>query len=248
MGTELIERPEPAGGDNSNASNNDIARIVSSQEALERNVPRLLYVVIVGVPFAIDFLRNGGPTFSGVFTAVISFFLAKLAVWVVRSTILYPLHRSRYQRAEKILRSRLTRDFNLSFGPFAWTLYAPGAIAATRGGDLVAMTAATGFEPLIIPADSILDTKVEKRSELVTSTRHSGRSIIGGGSGSLGVGYMSGGASQSVTRALNEFFLEVRYQLQKNGPVSTLVIPGGDNHRVVEELSAAIRRLEAQAA
>ena len=54
-----------------------------------------------------------------------------------------------------------------------------------------------------------------------------------------------GGGSTSVTSTVNEYFLEIRYQREKNGEVGTFVIPGGRERRKVEELCATIRRLEA---
>ena len=66
-----------------------------------------------------------------------------------------------------------------------------------------------------------------------------------GSGGSFGAAYTMGGTSTSVTQTVENYALEIRYQLEKNGPVSTVTVPGGSDRRVVEELCATIRRLEA---
>lgn len=223
----------------------DVGRVVESQEQIERWLPRGMLILFVGVPLAIDIVRNGTITFSALFTAGIVFVLVKLVNRGLRSLVLTRLRAARYDRAAARLKARVAALPNLTMGPFTWTLYAPGSFGALADGTLVALVRAHGYQPLTIAASCIADVRVRSDRQMVTSTVHSGRSMIGAGSSSVGLGHMLGGSSSSVSREVGEYFLEIRYQLAHNGPVECLVIPGGGSDRVVEDLCAAIRRLEA---
>lgn len=86
---------------------------------------------------------------------------------------------------------------------------------------------------------------VEREARHITHTRHSGGTTIGAFGKGFGAAQTFGGRSTSVTETLEQSFLEIRYQLQKNGEVATIVVPGGTDRKVVEELCVCIRRLEA---
>jgi hypothetical protein len=119
------------------------------------------------------------------------------------------------------------------------------AQAGAHAGEVILTDRTTGYEMLHIPAGQIADVQVKKFSQIITDTRHSGRTTVGGFGGALGMAYTMGGRSTSVTQSQDDYVLEVRYQPERNGAVRTVVIPGGSDHRVVEELCALVRRLEA---
>jgi len=222
----------------------EIIRSVGSQEKLERLLPTIAYLIVFGI-FVLVTLGNRhrdwlGMAIGGIFT----FFVAKLVIRGVRGLLLEPMRRVRYDRAAARLKSQLQGE-HIAVGPFSWTLGAPGAMAMTRSGEVIIIDRAHHYEPLELLPHQIADVRVECNSQQFTQTLHSGRTTVGGFGKSFGMGYTMGGVSTSVTSTVNEYFLEIRYQLEKNGLVGTVVVPGGRERRVVEELCATIRRLEA---
>ena len=69
-------------------------------------------------------------------------------------------------------------------------------------------------------------------------------SSSGGTSGGLLGAFTSGGLSRSVTRTVETTFLELRYQLERNGAVYTTVIPFGADRRGADALCATLTRFE----
>jgi hypothetical protein len=226
-------------------ANDDVSRCVESQEKLERIVPQAAYLVIAGI-FMIYALANWSRDALGVvISAIFIFFITKLVVRGIRGVILEPSRRIRYDRAADKLRLRLKNGGDVAVGPFSWTLGAPGAMGMTRTGELIIIDRGHGYVPLQLLPHQIADVRVECNSQQFIQTIHSGRTSVMGFGKSFGMGYTMGGSSTSVASTVNEYFLEIRYQLEKNGTVGTVVVPGGRERRVVEELCATIRRLEA---
>lgn len=237
-GNDMRQVPNTTAGD-------DVMRCVASQERLERILPRAAFVAVWCV-FAIRTLadqRRDVP--AAIIGAIFTFFVAKLVVRGVRALILESSRRIRYDRAAARLRSQLQVSDDLVVGPLSWTIGAPGAMAMTRSGEVVILDRAHEYAPLRLVPDQIADVRVERQSQQFTQTHHGGRTSLMGLGGSFGAAYTMGGASTSVTSTVENYALEIRYQLEKNGPVSTITVPGGSDRRVVEELCATIRRLEA---
>lgn len=115
----------------------------------------------------------------------------------------------------------------------------------TRSGEVIILDRGHDYRALRLLPHQIADVRVECNSLLFTQTLHSSRTAVGGFGKSFGFGYTLGGSSTSVTQTVNKYFLEICYQHEKNGRVATVVVPGGPERRVVEELCATIRRLEA---
>lgn len=223
----------------------DVIRYIADQERLERTLTRTTYIAVMGV-FILPVLIGRDPdVFSVIIGAIFSFFLAKLILRGVRALILKPIRQSRYDRAAARLSSQLQASGDIAVGPYSWTVETPGAIAITSTGDVVILDHAHGYAPLRLALHQIADVRVERQSQVLTQTHHGGRTSLMGLGSSFGAAYTMGGRSTSVTSTIDEYALEIRYQLEKNGPVSTVVVPGGSDRRVVEELCATIRRLEA---
>lgn len=231
--------PGPVSSENVN-----VGRCVESQERLESFVPKAVYAIVLGLPTASTILQGRG-WLDIILQAVVLFFVAKLFVWALRSIFLLPTRAVRYNGAAKNLRKRLQAGESIAVGPFSWTLGAPGAMGMTRSGKIIILDREHDYVPLELLPHQIADVKVECNSQQYIETSHSGRTSIGGFGKSFGLGYTMGGRSTSVSRTVNEYFLDIRYQLEKNGPVETVVVPGGSERRVVEELCATIKRLEA---
>ena len=226
-------------------ANDDVIRCVASQERLERTLPMTAMLAVWGV-FALLTLVNRHRDILGmIIGATFTFFIAKLIGRGIRALILEPSRRIRYNRAVTRLRAQMQASGDVAVGPFSWTIGAPGAMAMTRSGEVVILDHAHRYEPLRLAPYHVADVRVERQSQQITQTHHGGRTSIAGLGGSFGMAYTMGGRSTSVTSTVDEYVLEIRYQLEKNGPVSTVTVPGGSDRRVVEELCASIRRLEA---
>ena len=91
---------------------------------------------------------------------------------------------------------------------------------------------------------SIVNASVERQATQITNIRHGGRVTLGGISGGFFGGYTFGGRSKAVTTTVEIAFLEVRYQLERNGAVYTTVLPFADDRRGADNLRAAILRLD----
>lgn len=223
----------------------DLMRCVASQERLERILPRAAFLAVWSV-FAIREIADRHSDILGtIIGAILTFFIAKLVVRGVRAIVLESSRRIRYDRAATRLRAQLQASNDIAVGPFSWTIGTPGSMAMTRSGEVVILDHAHRYAPLRLAPHQIADVQVERQSKQFTQTHHSGRTSLVGLSGSFGAAYTMGGASTSVTQTVENYALEIRYQLEKHGPVSTVTVPGGSDRRVVEELCATIRRLEA---
>jgi hypothetical protein len=222
----------------------DVTRRVENQEKLERIVPQAVYLVIGGLFLIIAFSNWSRDALGVIIYGVVIVVLAKFIVRGVRGLILEPSRRIRYDRSTDQLRSYLQRTWDVAAGPYSWTLGAPGAMALSRTGELIVIDRSHGYVPLRLLPQQIADVHVECNSQQFIHTVHSGRTTIAGFGKSFGLGYTMGGNSTSVASTVSEYFLEIRYQLEKNGAVGTVIVPGGPERRVVEELCATIRRLE----
>lgn len=223
----------------------NVLECVDSQEKLERLLPRFTWLVVFGLTLAFFMLGNrSGDVVTSAFGAIVAFFIAKLAVRGVKGLVLEPMRRVRFNKAADRLSASL-RGQDIAVGPMIWTLGAPGAMAMTRAGEVIILDRAQAYRPLRLRPHQIADVRVECNSRQFIQTLHSGQTTVGRFGKSFGMGYSTGGSSTSVAQTNNEYLLEIRYQLEKNGAVGTVIVPGGPERRVVEELCAAIRRLEA---
>ena len=132
---------------------------------------------------------------------------------------------------------------DLTSHPCVWYTGAPGAFGLTAGGELLLVDRSTGYELLWLTPGQIADVRIEREVTQVTSTRHSGRSVVGGVGGGLFGGWIGGGRSTSVSRNVEEAYLEIHYQRQVNGMVGVAVAPFGSDRRGADAACAMIRRL-----
>jgi hypothetical protein len=114
----------------------------------------------------------------------------------------------------------------------------------TTGGELLLVDRSSGYRVLRLARDGIAGVSVEREVTQVTQTRDSGRSVIGGVAGGLFGGWVSGGRSTSVSRQVEEAYLEIRYQLEPNGLVGVAVVPFGADRRGADSACAMIARLQ----
>jgi hypothetical protein len=225
--------------------NDNIMRCVESQEKLERLTPRAIYLVVVGIPFLLSVVGAGEIDANVLFTTALAYIAARLLIWAVRGSLVQPSRRIRFERAATKLRNYLHGSDPLALGPYSWTYGSPGAVAISQAGEITVADRSTGYHLLRILPQQVASVKVEREARHITHTRHSGATTLGAFGKGFGVAQTFGGRSTSVTETVEQFFLEICYQLQKNGAVSTVVVPCGPVRRDAEELCMAIERLEA---
>ncbi|HEX8239704.1 MAG TPA: hypothetical protein VF574_08215 [Allosphingosinicella sp.] len=227
----------------SGCRNEDVRRCVVHQEWLERIVPRTVFWSLFGTAALMLLSRYSWHVTGGVLVgAVGALIVARLAVAIAVGVVLRPSRNFRFRSAAKKLGSRLKAAGDLSCPPCTWYTGAPGAFALTKGGELLLADRSSGYELLRLTADLIAGVSVEREFTQVTETRHSGRTVIGGVGGGLFGGWVSGGWSTSVSREAEEAYLEIRYQLEANGPVAVAVAPFGADRRAADSACAMIRR------
>lgn len=223
--------------------NDDVLRCVVHQEWLERIVPRTVFCALFGTALLMLLSRYGWRVTGGVLVGGAgALIVARLAVVIAVSAVLRPSRNLRFRSAAKKLGSRLSAAGDLSCRPCTWYTGSPGAFALTKGGELLLADRSSDYELLRLTPDRIADVSVEREVTQVTQTRHSGRTVIGGVSGGLFGGWVSGGRSTSVSREVDEAYLEIRYQLEANGHVFVSVVPFGSDRRAADSACSMIRR------
>ena len=180
----LLSVPEQPGLLLPRRFNEDVRRCVEHQEWLERVVPRTAFWSVFGTAVLMLLNRNGWQVTGGALIGgVAALFVAKLVAAIVVGGILEPARTIRYRRATKKLSLRLETAADLTCRPCTWYTGAPGAFAPTSGGDLLLADRSSGYEFLRLTPDQIAGVSVEREVTQVTQTRHSGRSVVGGGLG-----------------------------------------------------------------
>lgn len=227
-------------------SHPDALACVEQSEKLSRFVPLGILAVLVGLPVLSALLRFqlGGAIIGGLIMFVVAGFVIKL----VEKLILSPTRSVRYKAVAGRLATAV-QSVPTSVSQWrSWWAGAPGALAVTQRGELVIVDRSTNYEELWLHPGQISNVSVEREATQITNTRHGGRFTLGGASSSgLFGGYTFGGRSSSVTHTVETAFLEIRYQLERNGMTYTTVIPFGSDRRGADALCATITRLEHQA-
>lgn len=219
---------------------------VEQTEKIGKIVPLAILAVLVGLPVlsSLVHLRLGNAIIGG----VIMFVVAGLVIKLVETLILAPMRAVRYRGVANRLAAAVQSLPTPVSQWRSWWQGAPGALAITRRGDLVIVDRSTDYEELWLHPEQISSVSVEREATQITNTRHGGRFTLGGASGGLFGGYSFGGRSRSTTRTIETAFLEIRYQLDRNGVTYTTVIPFGEDRRAADALCATIARLEHQPA
>lgn len=99
------------------------------------------------------------------------------------------------------------------------------------------------YENLVIGANEIRDVKVERESEVHTTTTHKGGfsfALFGSG---VGAGYHADGKSHSKSVEVERAFLEIYYQRACDAAPRWVAIPFGGDRRAADSMAIAIRQL-----
>jgi hypothetical protein len=226
--------------------NEDVLRCVVHQDWLELIVPRTVFWSLFGTAVLMLLSRYSWHVTGGVLIgAVGALIVARLAVAIAIGVVLRPNRNLRFRSAAKKLGLRLKAVGDLSCPACTWYTGTHGAFALTKGGELLLADRSSDYELLRLTPDQIAGVSVEREVTQVTQTRHSGRTVIGGVGGGLFAGWVSGGRSTSVSREREEAYLEIRYQLEANGPVAVAVVPFGADRRAADSACATILRARA---
>lgn len=223
-------------------SNPEILNCVEQTEKLNAIVPKVIILGLIA-------LTSLEPLFTGHFglallNTVIMYFVGKGVVWLVDRIILQPMRVVRYKAAAKTLAGQLQALPERVTICQSWWMGAPGAIAVTANGHVVISDRSTNYEELWLAPSQIVNVGIEREATEITNIRHGGSFTLGGVAGGLFGGYTFGSRSRATTTVIEDAYLEVRYQFERNGSVYTTVLPFGRDRRAAEELCGTLRRLE----
>jgi hypothetical protein len=223
--------------------NEDIRATVDQMEKITLWTPRVILALLVGFPVLSTILTGGFG--SAILFGLIMFVVAGFVIKLAHALVINPMRSVRYKRAASVLSAQMQSLSEATALWRSWWTGAPGALAITRNGHLVIVDRSTDYTHLWLATGQIVNVSVEREATQITNTKHGGSFTFGGvsNSGFLGA-YTTGGRSRSVTTTVETAFLEIRYQLERNGSVYTSVIPFGSDRRGADELCAAITRIE----
>jgi hypothetical protein len=221
--------------------NDDIRATVEQVEAITLWTPRAILVVFVGLPILVGLSAGIG---WAVICGIFYYLFARLLIAGTRIMIIRPMTTARYKAAAQTLGRQLRALPEPTSLSAAWWQERPGAAAVTGHGHVVIATYDTGYQQRWLTVGQIVDVSVERDATVFTDTREGGRFTFGGFSGNLFGGFTTGARANSVSTTVETAFLEVRYQLERNGSVQTCVVPFGNDRRGADEWRAMIGRLE----
>lgn len=223
--------------------NDAVLKLVIDTENTEKMVPKAILAVLVGVPVVLVLLS--GHPLGAVIDGILFFLIAGLVIRLVNRFVLRPMRNKRYAEAAAMLASQMKSLPQPASMWRSWFEFAPGALALTRSGKLVIADRSTDYTHLWLSPEQIVNVSVEREATQFTNTKHSGTYTFGGVSQGMFGAFTTGGRSKSVTTTVETAFLEIRYQLERNGSVYTSVVPFDTDRRGADDVCIAIKRLEA---
>ena len=222
--------------------NEAVLSTVAQTETIGRFVPLGIIGLLCVLPALAALFQ--GRIGMALINAILGFIIAGFVIRIVNKLVLQPMQNVRYKTAAKTLASQIQALPEPVVQWFSWWTFAPGALAITRPGHIVIADRSTDYTHLWLSPAQIVNVSVEREATQITNTKHSGKFTFGGVSGGVLGAFTTGGRSKSTTTTVETAFLEIRYQLERNGAVFTSVIPFAGDRRGAEQLSAQITRLE----
>lgn len=118
---------------------------------------------------------------------------------------------------------------------------APALIAVDRNArKLYVQNYETAYRRLILEPSQIIGAKVERETEMNTTTKHGGRISI---FSRIGLGYTFGGKSRSRTTVTEYAFLEIHFELSKDTAPVWVTIPFDTDRRAADSMLVAIEQI-----
>ncbi|MDO5691822.1 MAG: hypothetical protein Q4G70_04975 [Pseudomonadota bacterium] len=123
-----------------------------------------------------------------------------------------------------------------------WHTPNPGVIALdTQNGVLFINARSSDYQRLFLKSEDIIGVKVERESEVHTTTTHGGSLAV---FSRMGFGYNFGSRSKSKSVVHERAFLEIHFQQPGAAAPSWVAIPFGEARRDADSMAAAIQRLK----
>lgn len=198
----------------------------------------LLAFVVVVPFFEIWFRRGFG---SALFNAIVSLLIFGLLFVIYARFVVGGVARVLYSKNRKAMVAALPA---LGVQPQllqSWSLPTPGVLALdTQHRQVYIQSAGTGQQRIVLRPEQILGVKVERETEMHTTTKHGGS--VGVFSGNFG--YNFGSTSKSKTTVIENAFLELHFQLNEHDAPDWVAVPYGANRRDADAMAAAIQRLQ----
>ncbi|KRA83019.1 hypothetical protein [Altererythrobacter sp. Root672] len=203
-------------------------RTVMRTQKLCANVPMVIGLVLLGLGILPSLVQL--KVFSAIFGGIVSLIMAGIIIWIVDAVVLNPLKNSRFRFVAKTLLADMCAMPQAVSQTLSWYSPVPGALVVTQRGNLVIVDRSTNYDEIWLHPSQVLNVSVEREETFVTNTKHGSSFSLGSVSpGWMFASYNSRSKSKSVTHKLETAFLEIRYQVERNGAVHTAVIPFGDD-------------------
>lgn len=126
-----------------------------------------------------------------------------------------------------------------------WYDPTPGAVKIGDDDRLAIMGECTGYRPVVVERHQLCRVTVQSRQETVADTRTSGSTGVAIPIGGIAVGLSGGSTSRTTFRTIEEHWVEIMWQDERNRPPYVCCIPYG--RRVdAEKFVVMIERMASQ--
>lgn len=214
-----------------------VGATVDSMERIE-GITMLAAMLLLAIWVVISWIAGG--FFNALVVAVISVFVFMGFAFVANLLVLGPMRKVRYKACVKSMLDMVRHGGMQPTSTWTWHEPTPGVCVVDVSRHQVFIESrGTEFRPLLLSPDQIIGAKVERESEVYTTTTHSGRTSVFGSN----LAYTMGGKSHSTSTVVERAFLEVHYQLEPQGSPGWVAIPFGANRRDADSMAAVITAL-----
>lgn len=222
-------------------SNATIRRCVVHTDRLFVNVPTLFLIPVVGIPIFIGLVRND--PFRALTIGGLVLLVSVIAIIAINRLVLRPMRRFRYKDAAKTLGRQMKKLVEPIKRTRIWWVETPGAIAITRSDRVVIADHSTDYQHLWLSNDQLVDVHVAREASLLATASGRSMSAFLRSPATIFRGSTNRDPSRPTTIAFPLVFIELCYRLQPGGPVQTVTIPFGEDHRSAADYCAALKRL-----
>lgn len=219
------------------SADDHVGATVASVERIQ-GITMLVAMGLLALLVVVNWISSG--FFNALIVAIVAVFVFMGFAFAANLLVLGPMQTVRYKACVKFLVDMVHRGGMQPTSTWTWHAPAPGICAVDARRKLVFIESrGTGFQPLLLRPEQILGAKVERESEVYTTTTHSGRTSVFGSN----LGHTFGGKSHSTSTVVERAFLEIHYQLEPQGSPGWVAIPFGANRRDADSMAAAITTL-----
>ena len=178
---------------------------------------------------------------SGLISLAVMVLVFLVANRLLGALVLRPWQALRYRACTKRMVAELP---TLGVQPamlHQWSAPNPGVLALDTPHQMLYVNARSGhYQRLQLRPQDIMGVKVERESEVHTTTTHGGSLAV---FSRMGIGYNFGSRSKSTSTVVERAFLEIHYQLLGAPAPAWLAVPFGEDRRAADSFAVAIQRL-----